>query len=138
MVRNGLNLWQAVTSEELGMSTAECDVLEKNPQFQQAIRTEQLKYHSEIASNPNRTKLSKIGQMELNAEALEKEGKHDKAAEVHFKIAKMEQWVEGDTTVNVIAGLTSKELAEAKERIKAAISPKTLQVSDLPNPEGNA
>lgn len=138
MVRHALTLWQAVTREELGMTTADCEILEKNPAFQQALRSEALKFHTELATDPNRSKLSKIGQLEMNAAKLEKEEKWEKAAEVHFKIAKIEGWLEGDTTINVIAGLTSKELAEAKERIKSSISPKTLQGNDLPETKGNA
>jgi hypothetical protein len=132
MVRHGLNLWQAVTREELGMTTAECEILEKNPLFQQALRSEALKFHTELATDPNRSKLSKIGQLEMNAAMLEKEGKYDKAAEVHFKIAKMEAWVDDQTTVNVF-GLSSKELSDAKEKIKNSISRQTLHENKLPN-----
>jgi hypothetical protein len=60
--------------------------------------------------------------LSILAQKLEDEGSPDKAAEALFKMAKLAGWLEAEATVSVIAGLTSKELEEAKRKIQTRMA----------------
>jgi hypothetical protein len=67
--------------------------------------------------------------MEVLIDCLMREGEYDKAAAAIEKLGKLEGWVGGDSNVNVFAGLSARDIAEARERlVKGTVE------SDLPRP----
>ena len=70
-----------------------------------------------IANDPTRTKSVVLGQLVVLADKLTREGEYDKAAGVLEKLAKLEGWQGADSNVNIFAGLTAKDIAEARARI---------------------
>lgn len=131
MVREDKDLWVAATELELGLKTDECNALSKNLGFQRVLRAERLKLYNELASDPNRTKSTLIGQAILCIEKLVNDAP-DKALAGILTLAKIEGWVGSDTNVNVFAGLTTQELNDLKSKLKQRAE------GDLPQAEGNA
>lgn len=134
MVREDKNCWQAATDLELGLTNEECTLLMKNQRFQQILRTERLKLYNELASDPNRSKHTLIGQAMFCVEKLMEQDSYDKALAGLLNIAKIEGFVGSDTNVNVFAGLSSRELAELKQKLKSQKS----DMTDLPLPSAQA
>lgn len=118
MVREGVSLRQAATVLGVAITTQELDNIERRKSFKQMLWAARHRFWQELGSDPERTKASTIGQLQLLAQKLTDDGEYDKAAEVLFKIAKAEGWVGSESTVNVFAGLSAKEFSELRERLK--------------------
>lgn len=118
MVRNNTSLKQAALDLGVSLDPDEAERIGRRKEFQEILRAESNKYFSAVANDPTRTKSSVLGRMWVQAERLEAEGEHEKAAVVLDKIAKIEGWTGADSNVNIFADLTGRDLAEAKERIK--------------------
>jgi len=65
--------------------------------------------------------------MIILAEKLMHEGEHEKAGNLLEKICKIEGWTGVDTNVNIFAGLTMKDIQDAKARILASKQPPQLE-----------
>ena len=117
MVRNNSALKVAALDLGIELELADAERIGRRKDFQEILRVERNKFHAAVGNDPSRTKATLIGMMWLSAERLEREGEHDKAAQVLERIAKAEGWAGADTNINVIGQLTGKDLAEAKERI---------------------
>jgi|ERR1051326_1207448 hypothetical protein len=122
MVRNGLTLLKATNELKKHVSTTDCENIQRRRSFQKLLRDARARYHAEVGSDPSLTKASTIGRLSILAQKLEDEGSPDKAAEALFKMAKLAGWLEAEATVSVIAGLTSKELEEAKRKIQTRMA----------------
>jgi len=79
---------------------------------------ERHKYHGEIGADNHRTKMATVGMLQLLAQKLFEQGDFDKAAEVLFKIVKIEGWAGPDNQVNVFHGLTARDYADIKKTLK--------------------
>ena len=128
MVRESKSLAQAVTDLGVSLSTVDVKKVEKRPSFQRLLWDARNKWNREIADIPSRTKQSTIGQLQLIAEKLIQEGAFDKAAEVLFKLAKLENWVGETGTVNVFGGLSQRDIDDLKKKL-----PKEEKVADVAN-----
>lgn len=126
MVRNGWGLKQALTEATLAASNEEIDRIAKNKHFQLALDTARLRFHSEVAANPDRTKSALLGELQVLAWKLSKDGEYSEAAEILFKIAKIEGWVGAESNVNVFAGLSHFELEGELERLEKREKPAVL------------
>ena len=117
MVRSGLSLRQATMEMSIPASSADCETIQRRKSFQQLLWQTRLRYFTELGSDPLRTKQAAIGKLELAFQSLMEAGEFDKAAEVQFKIAKMEGWVGPEQQISVLGELTAKELEEAKTKL---------------------
>lgn len=128
MVREDKNCWQASVELELGLTQDECVDIMKNSMFQTILRSERMKLYNELAQNPMRTKHTLIGQAVVCVEKLMEAEQYEKAMNAIVNLAKIEGWVGSDTNINVFAGLSSKELADMKAKLKGSVQ--TLPPAD--------
>jgi len=117
MARTGCSLSGAVT--ELGRieSIENCNKILKRATFQRVLWEARHRFFNELGSNPNYKKESAIGKLLSLAEKLEVEGKFDSAAEVVFKIAKMNGWTGPESTVNVFGDLSQKDIDSIRKKL---------------------
>lgn len=108
---------QAATELGIELDPMESDRTSRRREFQDILRVEKNKLYQSVANDPSRSKATSIGKMEILIENLIAEGEYDKAGQLIERLAKLEGWVGGDSNVNVFAGLTARDIAEAKERI---------------------
>jgi len=119
MVNEGVSFLQACVELNLKVDADEAEACSRRKEFQEILRSEKNKYHQMIANDPSRTKSVVLGQLVVLADKLTREGEYDKAAGVLEKLAKLEGWQGADSNVNIFAGLTAKDIAEARGRILA-------------------
>jgi hypothetical protein len=126
MARTGCSLSGAVT--ELGRieSIESCNKILRRATFQRVLYEARHRWFSELGSNPNYKKETAIGKLLHLAEKLEVEGKYDSAAEVVFKVAKMQGWTGPENTVNVFGDLSQKDIDNIKKKLS---KPSQLQVN---------
>lgn len=118
MVRDALGLKEALTHLGVALTTQECQNVLRRKSFQALLRTTKTRFQAEVANTPGRNKTSAIGQLQILADQLQRDGEFDKAAEVLFKLCKLENWVGEGQTVNVFGGLTQKDLDEMRAKLK--------------------
>lgn len=117
MVQSGVSFLQAAVELGIKVDPDEAEATSRRKEFAEILRTEKNKYHQMIANDPTRTKSVVLGQLVLLADKLTRDGEYDKAAGVLEKLAKLEGWQGADSNVNIFAGLTAKDIAEARARI---------------------
>jgi len=117
MARTGASLSQAVTQMGLIKSTDECNALLRRSTFQRVLWEARHRFFNEIGTNPNFKKETAIGRLLTLAQKLEVEGKFDAAAEVVFKIAKMNGWTGPESTVNVFGDLSQKDIDSIRKKL---------------------
>jgi hypothetical protein len=117
MSRNSINFKEACVNLGIKLDHDEATRIEKRKDFQEILRVEQNKYFAMVANDPTRTKSTVLGKLIIQAELLHKQGDYDKAAVVLEKVAKIEGWTGADQNVNVFAGLSARDIQEAKERL---------------------
>lgn len=118
IVRDGVSLRQAATILQLPLTTQDCRNIERRKSYQKLLWAARHRYYAEIASDPQRTKVATIGNLQLLAQRLMDEGQYEKTAEVLFKLAKMEGWVGPESNVNVFGSLSHKDLQNIREELK--------------------
>ena len=121
MVRESKNIRQAATEHGLELTTEELHGVEKRKAFQQVLWTERHRFWQELANDPERGKLSLVGQMLFLVQKLIDEGSYDKALEGLMKIAKVDGIVGPEQQVNVFGGVTPKDLEEARKQIESKL-----------------
>jgi hypothetical protein len=119
MVREGKSLPQAITDLGISLSSIETKKVQLRPTFQRLLWDARNRWNREIADVPTRSKQSTIGQLQIIAQKLVEEGNYDKAAEVLFKLAKLEGWVGNENTVNVFGSLSNADLEKLKAKVKS-------------------
>ncbi len=117
MARTGASLSQAVTQLGLIKSMDECNALWRRSTFQRVLWEARHRFFNEIGTNPNFKKETAIGRLLTLAQKLEVEGKFDAAAEVVFKIAKMNGWTGPESTVNVFGDLSQKDIDSIRKKL---------------------
>src|ERR1700676_966609 len=106
MVRTSKTIKEALTEVGVSMTTAEAEGFLRRRSFQQLLRIARNRYDAETAADPLRNKQSTIGRLQNLADMLMANGEYDKAAEVLYKLARVENWIGDQGTVNVFANLT--------------------------------
>lgn len=119
MVYEGISLKEAVTQLNIALTSEECVNIARRASFKTLIRQIRNRLQTEIGSDPTRTKDTVVGQLQLLADQLEKQGDADKAAEVLFKIAKIRNWIGPEGTVNIFGDLTAKDYEKLRAEIQA-------------------
>lgn len=132
MTRMDKDILVSATELELGLTSAECQRLTKNKAFQRVLRTERIKLYNELAEDPNRGKNTLVGQAAFAIEKLIENEQYDKALTGILSLAKIEGFVGADSTINVFAGLNTKDMEALKEKLRA----KAEGIPQLP--KGNA
>jgi hypothetical protein len=117
MAQTGCSLSQAATHLQKIVSIDECNVILRRSTFQRVLWEARHRFFSELGSNPNYKKETAIGRLLMLAEKLEQEGKFDSAAEVVFKIAKMNGWTGPESTVNVFGDLSQKDIDNIRKKL---------------------
>ena len=118
MVREEKSLFAVSNDLDLGLTVKECERLSLDKDFAACLRGERNKMYKELASDPNRSKVSTIGNLLFCADQLSKSGSFDKAAKVLLDVAKMEGWLEDKSVVNVFGDLSAKDLAQMREKVQ--------------------
>jgi hypothetical protein len=118
MVTYQKDIWTAATELELGLTSEECVKVTKNKIFQKLLRTERTKEFNNLARDPARSKDTLIGQALFSIEKLLENEQYDKALTGILSLAKIEGYVGSDTNVNLFSGLSTKDMADLKTRLK--------------------
>lgn len=117
MVREGLQFREAVLELHLALTPQECDAVKNRAEFQNILRDEKLQYQTGIGDNPLRSKAAALGLMHIAIEKLMEAGEYDKAISGIEKLSKLEGWIGNESTINVFAGLSARDIEAAKERL---------------------
>jgi hypothetical protein len=137
MARSGSALREASIEVGHELDVDEAKRVFARREFQEILRREKNKYYQAVANDPARTKSSILGRLSVIADRLISEGELEKAANVLDKLAKVEGWTGSESNVNVFAGLTAKDLAEAKERILSGWTPNSPSTNSNDSVEKN-
>lgn len=121
MARDGNTFREAVTALSLPLTPGECESVRRRGDFEEILFEETQRYRSMLAESPEATKSAAIGMLQMAAERLFSKGEYSQAAVVIEKMARIRGWLGAESNINIIAGMTAKDIAEAKERIKAQI-----------------
>jgi hypothetical protein len=120
---SSLTLRQAALRLGLAMSPEEAQLFERRKEFQRILLAEQIKYYDELGSDPRRTKNVLLGQMVYAIQKLLDESAWDKALAGGIQLAKVAGWVGAESEVNIIEGLSQKDLEEVRAKLKLLSSP---------------
>jgi hypothetical protein len=118
MVQSGKSLKASAAELQVIISVDEANQILRRTAFQKALQEEKHRYFNELGSNPNFRKETAIGRLLRNAEKLELNEKWADAAEVIYKICKMQGWTGPESTVNVFGELSQRDLDEIKEKLQ--------------------
>ena len=118
MVRTQCSLKQAALEVGHPLDPDEADKVSRRRDFQEILRVEKNKFYASVANDPSRTKSVVLGQMWVLADRLIAEGEFEKAAGVLDKLSKMEGWSGNEGNINIFSGLTARDIAEARDRLK--------------------
>ena len=129
MVRSDYSLSQALEELKIELSMDDLRYVERSAAFRRALWTERFKFYKEICGNPDRDKISTIGQLTVLAQNLQEKGSWDKAGEILLKVAKLEGWVGVEGQVNLVGGLSEKDWKEIERRLKAESEARLTAVS---------
>lgn len=124
MARTGGSLKSAATDMGRIISIDECNTILRRATFQRVLWEARHRYFTELGANPNFKKETALGKLLNLAEKLEGEGKFDSAAEVVFKIAKMNGWTGPESTVNVFGDLSQKDIDAIRKKLSKAMEPR--------------
>lgn len=118
-----LNISLKIAASEIGhpLDPDEADKVSRRRDFQDILRVERNKFYAAVANDPSRSKSTAIGKMEVLIDRLIASGEYDKAANAIDKLGKLEGWVGADSSVNVFAGLSARDIAEARERLAGPV-----------------
>ena len=120
-----MSLKSAVTQLGIEVSVDDIHRIENRTSYPKMVWSAKHQLALELGGDPELSKQAGIGHLLIQADALDKEGQHDKAAEVWFKIAKLAGWVGVEGQVNVFGDLTQDQL----DKIKETVSKQGMKVS---------
>lgn len=129
ITQQGLSFRQAASELDLELTPEECLKTERSKDFQDVLWQARFDYWSEVGSNPGRSKAAALGLLTLALQSLAAQGEWEKVIDGILKLAKCEGWVGGDSSVQVFAGLTARDIEEARKKIQDSlgIPPRTAQ-----------
>lgn len=121
MARDSISFKEAVIALNLPLTAGECEAVRRRGEFEEILFEETQKFRTLMADSPSATKSAAIGMLLMAAEKLFHQGDYDKAAVVVEKLAKLQGWIGSESNINIIAGMTAKDIELAKDKIKAQI-----------------
>jgi hypothetical protein len=123
IVREGKTLFLFSNENDLGLTSRECDNVQRTKAFQEVLRQRRNLYYKEIAQDPSLSRAAIKGQLVLAINKLLEKEQYDKAATAIMQLAKLEGWTSDGTSVNIIEGLTAKDLTELKKKFTPTVLP---------------
>lgn len=119
MVVNGLTLRGAAQALEppIILTAEEGISLLNRKSFQNILWGERHKFYRKLDEDPTRDRKAAIGMLWLAAHKLAEGGSWDKVGDAIFKLARIENWIQGEQQVSVFAELKPKEIEALKKRI---------------------
>lgn len=117
MARSGCSLGTAASELGLKITTEEVQKLLRKPNFQKLLFEQRHRFFTALATDPNFNKDTVVGKLMALAQKMEEAGDLDKAADAMFKIAKIQNWMGPESTVNVFGDLSAKDLAEIRAKV---------------------
>jgi len=129
MVRNGLSLRGAAQALDPPVVLTADDALslQNRKSFQNILWAERHKFYRQLDEDPARDRKAAVGMLWLAAHKLAEAGSWEKTADAIFKLARIENWIQGEQQVNVFSELKPKEIAALKARIKGVQAPEELE-----------
>lgn len=118
MIREQKTLFMVSCELDLGMTAKQCNDLLQDSDFQAILRGERNRFYKELASDPQRSKLSNVGNLLFLADMLIAGKQYDKAANVIMNVMKAEGQLEDKTSINVFGDITAKDLAVMREKVR--------------------
>lgn len=118
MAREGVTLKEAATRLRVPIGTEDAANLFRTKGFQRLLRGERNRYYAEVGQDGEWRRKTAIGMLLHCAKELIQNGEFDKAAEVILKASRVEGWLGAETSVNVFAGLSAKELDTLRNKIR--------------------
>ena len=118
MARSGCSLVMAATELGEKVTSEEANKVLRKKAFQDLLWEAKHRHFNQLGSNPNFKKDTAIGKLLDLSRKLEEEGNFDRSAEVLFKIAKLNNWVGPESTVNVFGDLNERDLQAIREKIE--------------------
>jgi len=85
--------------------------------FKKLLAQKQRRYVEDLAGPANHTKTVLVGRMLDAVQRLLDAGKVSDAAEVLFKVAKVEGWASGEGTTNVFGNLSGEQISAMREEV---------------------
>ena len=122
MAKSGLSLKQAAMELKWDLDVEEIEEISRRPEFIETLNSEKYRSRSELANLPGRDKSSSIGLLLQCAEKLFVEGNYKASAEVATQILKAEGHLGSDSNIQIFAGLSAKDISEAKARLQEEIA----------------
>ena len=116
--REGISFRQAASDEGISLTSIEAENMERRKAYQEILWNARHRYAQELANNPQATKSSAIGMMMQAIQKLLEHGDWDKAIAGIEKLSKLQGWVGADTNVNLIAGISTKDLEKIKAKLQ--------------------
>lgn len=117
IAREGCTLAEAATKLRVPMTKEEAAVTFRSKTFQRLLRAERLRYYAEVGRDPEWSKKTAVGQLLHCIQELMTSGEFDKAAEVILKAAKIEGWLNPDTSITIGMGLSSKDIQDLRAKL---------------------
>lgn len=118
IVREGRTLFAYCNEKQLGLTSRDCENVQKTKTFQETLRARRNIYHKEIASDSSFSRAAAKGQLMVAINKMMEKEQYDKAAAAIMNLAKLEGWTSDGTSVNVFADLTATDLAKLREKFK--------------------
>ena len=116
MVVEGCTLFRASQLLELGITNRECENIVRTRSFKQVLATERNKLYKEFANDPSRNRTAAVGQLVFIINKMVEAEQYDKAAKAIMDLAKLENWVGDNSTINIFNDLNAKDLAVLKAK----------------------
>jgi len=117
MLREQMPFRAALVALNIHISGEEADKTEHSAGFRKLLSQEQQILYQELASDLNFTKQAVVGGMLHATQMLLREGLWDKAVEAFFKLARVQDWVGAESNVNVMLGLSQRDIDEARKNL---------------------
>ena len=117
MIRDRLSFRAALQVLNIAVPLSEADAIEASAGFRKMLDQEQALLYQELAANPNFNKQMVVGGMLHAIQQLIREGSFEKASEAWFKLARVQDWVGAESNINVMLGVSQKDIEAAKQDI---------------------
>lgn len=117
MVREGKTLFKYTVEKDLGLTSTECENIQRTKKFQEILRVQRNLYYRELAVDASMSKTAVEGQMIFAITKLLENGLYDKAVAAMVSLAKLKGWATDQTSVNIFQQMTGGDITKLKETL---------------------
>jgi hypothetical protein len=118
IVREGKSLFLFSNEQDLGLTSRECDSIQKSKGFQETLRIRRNIYYKELANDPTLTRAALKGQLIFAITKMIENAQFDKAATAIMSFAKFEGWTSDGANVQIFNDLSHADLVKLREKFK--------------------